>query len=249
MESNPHPVTAFGLQIGYGKTVVQSDLSFQVATGQVFGILGGSGCGKSTLLKTLIGLIPPLDGAFELLGQRLSGLKAEARTDLLRRIGVMYQSGALFGSMSLLDNCRLPMQSHTKLSPEAQEIIARIKLASVGLRGFEQFLPAEISGGMKKRAAIARALSLEPDVLFLDEPSAGLDPQTSADLDQLILDLSRRLCITVVFVSHELRSIMTIADEVILLGKGQGIIARGSPAELAARSEPDIRNFFNPEAA
>ena len=238
------------LTAGYGDTVLLKDLSFEVMRGEVFVILGGSGCGKSTLLKNMIGLHRPAAGRVIIDGDDIAAADGEDRLRLLRRFGVMYQSGALFGSMTLLENVRLPLEEFTELDDEEMDLIARMKLQLVGLTGSENKMPAELSGGMQKRAAIARAMALDPALLFLDEPSAGLDPITSAGLDQLILQLARSLGITFVVVTHELASIYAIANRVIMLDKEtKGIIATGRPADLRDHSDtPVVRQFFHREA-
>jgi phospholipid/cholesterol/gamma-HCH transport system ATP-binding protein len=234
----------------YGGDVVIDNISFEVFPGEVFVILGGSGCGKSTLLKHMIGLYPPAKGKILIDGDDIATAIGDDRLRILRKIGVMYQSGALFGSMTLLQNIRLAMEEFTDLPDEAMTLLARMKLKLVSLDGYENHFPNEISGGMQKRAAIARAMALDPRILFLDEPSAGLDPVTSADLDQMIKRLARTLGVTFCVVTHELPSIYSIADRVIMLDKRvKKIVATGKPAELRDHSDnPWVRQFFNREA-
>jgi phospholipid/cholesterol/gamma-HCH transport system ATP-binding protein len=248
----PEPVIrAEHLTAAFGPRVLFRDVSFEVRRGEVFVILGGSGCGKSTLLKLMIGLVPPAAGRVSILGTDVWSAEGADQLALLRRIGVMWQQGALFGSQTLLENVEMPLAEHTRLSPAARAEVARAKLGLVGLSEAAGRLPSEVSGGMLKRAGIARALALDPPILLLDEPSAGLDPITSAGLDALIQDLARSLGTTFVVVTHELASILAIGDRCIMLDRdAQGMIAEGDPRRLRDESKhPTVRAFFRRELA
>jgi phospholipid/cholesterol/gamma-HCH transport system ATP-binding protein len=237
------------LYAGYDGTAILDDVSFDIRAGEVFGILGGSGGGKSTILKHMIGLVPPVSGHVRIAGEDIVGADGEALERIRRRFGVMYQSGALFGSMTLLENVRLPIEVYTDLPDDAMTLLARMKLGLVGLDQFTGHLPSEISGGMQKRAGIARAMALDPSILFLDEPSSGLDPITSATLDATVRRLAEGLGVTFVIVTHDLPSVFASIDRVVLLDKkARGIIAEGDPRELRDSSpDPRVRAFFRRE--
>jgi phospholipid/cholesterol/gamma-HCH transport system ATP-binding protein len=246
MSAQPVVVSVEDVTIAYGDKVIQRDLKFDVRRGEVFVILGGSGCGKSSLLKNMIGLYRPTTGRILFEGEDIVTAEGADRDRLLRKFGVMYQSGALFGSMTVLENVRLPLDEFTDLGAAEKDLVAAAKLNQVGLLGAAAQKPSALSGGMQKRAGIARAMSLDPGILFLDEPSAGLDPITSAGLDQTIRELSQGLGITFVVVTHELQSIYAIADRCVMLdARTRTMIAEGKPADLRDHSDnPYVRQFF-----
>lgn len=234
------------LAIGYGKRTVLSGLNFDVYDREILFILGNSGCGKSTLLKHLTGLYAPQSGDIRIYGKSIVNVSDEEKTELRKKFGVTYQGGALFGSMSVADNVAFPLREHTSLPEDEISRIVEEKLALANLPGYGSFMPAELSGGMKKRAGLARALALSPKLLFFDEPSAGLDPIASATLDDLILELRDSIDATIVVVSHELDSIFATADRIIMLDKERKtIVADGDPRVLAEQSsDPWVRNFL-----
>jgi phospholipid/cholesterol/gamma-HCH transport system ATP-binding protein len=241
------PIRVEGLTMAYNNFVIASDMNFAVRQGSIFIIMGGSGSGKSTLLKHMIGLMTPHKGKIYYDDVEFTSCQMDTRKKVLRRMGVLYQSGALWSALSLLENVSIPLKEFTKLSPREVEEVARLKLALVGLKGFEDFYPAQISGGMQKRAGLARAMALDPEFLFFDEPSAGLDPLSSRRLDDLILELRESLGTTVVVVTHELDSIFSIGDDSIFLDPlTKKILAQGNPKDLRDHSdEIGIRNFLN----
>jgi phospholipid/cholesterol/gamma-HCH transport system ATP-binding protein len=234
------------LTMAYGDVVVQRNLTFTIQRGDIFIIMGGSGCGKSTLLRHLIGLQAPAHGEVWYEDKNFWASSLEEREAIKRRIGVLFQSGALLSSMTLAENIALPLETYTSLSPTQIQELVSIKLALVGLSGFEDYLPNEISGGMKKRAGLARAMALDPDMLFFDEPSAGLDPISSRRLDDLILELRESLGATVVIVTHELASIFAIGtNSVFLDADSKTMIAQGDPTHLLETTrDPKVRTFL-----
>lgn len=234
------------LTMAYGPKVIQRDLAFTVNRGDIFIIMGGSGCGKSTLLRHLIGLMPPAKGQVLYGGEDFWAAAPERQREIMRRFGILYQSGALWSSMTLAENVALPLEEYTSLPPgEIRERVA-LKLALVGLAGFESYYPSEISGGMKKRAGLARAMALDPDILFFDEPSAGLDPISAHLLDDLILELRASLGATVMVVTHELASIFAIGNNSVFLDpETKTMIAAGDPKKLLEETaDPKVRNFL-----
>jgi len=235
-----------GLTMAYGSFVLQRDINFTIARGDIFVIMGGSGCGKSTLLRHMIGLKPPAAGSVWFGEENFWELSEEDRAGIVRRAGVLYQSGALWSSMTLAENVALPLQHYTDLEPAVIAELVTFKLSLVGLAGFEEFYPAQLSGGMRKRAALARAIALDPDFLFFDEPSAGLDPISARNLDELIMELRESLGATVVIVTHELASIYAIAtNSVFLDSETKTMLATGNPTTLLREcQDPTVLNFL-----
>jgi phospholipid/cholesterol/gamma-HCH transport system ATP-binding protein len=219
-------------------------VSFDVMRGETMVILGGSGSGKSTLLRTLVGLEKPSSGEVILRGKNIATASAEEMDDIRKKLGMSFQGSALFGSMTVGENVALPLREHTKLEDSTIEIMLRLKLEQVGLAGFEDYKPSELSGGMKKRAAVARALAMDPEILFFDEPSAGLDPIIAAGIDQLILELKRAFKMTIIVVTHELASAFLIADRMVLIDKGN-VEAIGTVDEMRSSTQPRLRQFLD----
>jgi phospholipid/cholesterol/gamma-HCH transport system ATP-binding protein len=237
-------ISVRNLRVNYGEREILHGIDFEAPTGETMVILGGSGSGKSTLLRTLVGLEKPSGGEIWIRGKNFAALSGEDRNDLLKKMGMSFQSGALFGSMTVGENVALPLREHTELDESTIDIMVRLKLDQVGLSGFENYMPAQLSGGMKKRAAIARALAMDPEILFFDEPSAGLDPIIAAGIDELILKLKKAFRITTVVVTHELASAFLIGDRMIVLDKGH-IVANGTPQELSESKHPRVRQFLD----
>jgi len=243
-EQSEAMISLRNLRVSYGEREILHGISFDVMRGETLVILGGSGSGKSTLLRTLVGLEKPSSGEIWLKGKNIAVISASEMDDIRKRIGMSFQGGALFGSMSVGENVALPLREHTKLEEPTIEIILRLKLDQVGLSGFENYMPSQLSGGMKKRAAVARALAMDPEILFFDEPSAGLDPIIAAGVDELILDLKRAFHMTIIVVTHELASAFLIADRMVLIDKGN-VVAIGPTAEIRASTHPRVRQFLD----
>ena len=245
MSSNEAPViSARDLRVQYADREILHGINFEVKAGETMVILGGSGSGKSTLLRTMVGLEKPTSGSVWVGGTNLATASAAEMDALRKRIGLSFQGGALIGSMTVGENIAMPLREHTDLEESTIEVIVRIKLRQVGLIKFEHFMPSELSGGMKKRAAVARAMAMDPEILFFDEPSAGLDPIIAAGIDQLILNLKQALGVTIIVVTHELASAFLIADRILVLDAGN-ILNIAPPEELKQSTHPRIRQFLN----
>jgi phospholipid/cholesterol/gamma-HCH transport system ATP-binding protein len=237
-------ISVSNLRVKYGEREILHGINFEVPAGETMVILGGSGSGKSTLLRTLVGLEHPSSGEIWIQGKDFASISEDERDELRKKMGMSFQGGALFGSMTVGENVALPLHEHTRLDDSTIEIMVRLKLDQVGLSGFENYMPAQLSGGMKKRAAIARALAMDPEILFFDEPSAGLDPIIAAGIDELILKLKKAFRITIVVVTHELASAFLIADRMIVLDKGV-IVANATTQELRKSQHPRVRQFLD----
>jgi len=241
----PAPVIAArGLRVHYSDREVLHGLAFDIFHGETVVVIGGSGSGKSTLLRTLVGLERPSAGEVHIKGVDITKASARAMDDIRKKIGLAFQGGALIGSLSVGENIALPLLEHTTLKPTTIEVMVRIKLEQVGLSGFENYSPSQLSGGMRKRAAFARAMAMDPEILFFDEPSAGLDPITAAGIDDLILDLKKAYAMTMVVVTHELASAFLIADRIVLLDRGN-IVAMGPAQEVRDSRHPRVRQFLD----
>jgi len=232
------------VRASYGDREILHGVSFEVQRGEVLVILGGSGSGKSTLLRTIMGLAKPSSGEIWIKGKNIATISQAEMDEIRKKMGVSFQGGALFGSMTVGENVALPLQEHTKLEESTIEIMVRLKLEQVGLEGFEYYLPSELSGGMKKRAAVARALAMDPEILLFDEPSAGLDPIIAAGIDQLILELKQAFRMTILVVTHELASAFLVADRMVLIDKGN-IVAIGTTEEMRSSTQPRVRQFLD----
>jgi phospholipid/cholesterol/gamma-HCH transport system ATP-binding protein len=232
------------VRASYGDREILHGVSFEVKRGEILVILGGSGSGKSTLLRTLVGLEKPSSGQIWIKGKNIATISQTEMDDIRKKMGMSFQGGALFGSMTVGQNVALPLQEHTKLEDSTIEIMVRLKLEQVGLEGFEYYLPSELSGGMRKRAAVARALAMDPEILLFDEPSAGLDPIIAAGIDQLILELKRAFRMTILVVTHELASAFLVADRMVLIDKGN-IVAIGTTEEMRSSTQPRVRQFLD----
>jgi phospholipid/cholesterol/gamma-HCH transport system ATP-binding protein len=232
------------LRVNYGDREILHGINFDVNRGETLVILGGSGSGKSTLLRTLVGLEKPSSGEIWIKGKNIAVIPLADMDEIRKKIGMSFQGSALFGSMTVGENVALPLREHTKLEDSTIEIMLRLKLEQVGLQGFEYYMPSQLSGGMKKRAAVARALAMDPEMLFFDEPSAGLDPIIAAGIDQLILELKQAFRMTIIVVTHELASAYLIADRMILIDKGN-IVANAPADEMRASTQPRVRQFLD----
>jgi phospholipid/cholesterol/gamma-HCH transport system ATP-binding protein len=237
-------ISVHDLRVQYGEREILHGISFDITRGETLVILGGSGSGKSTLLRTLVGLEKPSAGQIWMKGQDIAAIPRKGLNEIRKKLGMSFQGGALFGSMTVGENVALPLREHTDLEDSTIDIVVRLKLNQVGLLGFENYMPSELSGGMKKRAAVARAMAMDPEILFFDEPSAGLDPIIAAGIDHLILEVKKAFYMTIIVVTHELASAFLIADQMLLVDKGN-IVAYGTPEEMRSSTQPRVRQFLD----
>lgn len=231
----------------FGDRIVLNGVSLEIYRGEIFVIMGGSGCGKSTFLRHLIGALKPDEGRISLLGKELSVLGEDELDVVKKKIGMSFQSSALFDSMTVGENVALPLKEHTKLDKSVIDIVVKMKLEMVGLRGFEDLMPSQISGGMRKRVGLARAIAMDPEIVFYDEPTAGLDPIVAGVIDKLILDLSKKLAITTVAVTHDMKSVFSIADRIAMLYEGR-VLEVGTPEEIKNSDNPMVQQFISGSA-
>ena len=244
-DSSSEPMVSLrDLHVSYGDREILHGISFDVKRGETMVILGGSGSGKSTLLRTLVGLERASSGEVWIRGKNIADISQDEMDEIRKHIGMSFQGSALFGSMTVGDNVALPLREHTKLEDSTIEIMLRLKLEQVGLAGFEYYMPSQLSGGMMKRAAVARAMAMDPEILFFDEPSAGLDPIIAAGIDQLILELKKAFHMTIIIVTHELASAFLIADRMVLIDKGN-VVAIGTKEEMRKSTQPRVRQFLD----
>lgn len=246
MDENKPILRVQNIQKWFGPRKVLNDVHFDVYQGETLVIMGGSGCGKSTLLRILIGLLEPTSGRVEILGSDLASAHEDKKNEIRKKFGMLFQGSALFNSLTVGENVALPLREHTNLADDIIKIIVKVKLELVGLTGFEHLKPHQISGGMKKRVALARAIALDPKIVFYDEPGAGLDPITASVIDHLMMDLSKKLKMTSVVVTHEMKSAFRIADRIVVLQHGN-VVAVGTPEEIQQSEHPYVRQFINGE--
>lgn len=247
MTSNPHHIVVNNLTRAFDGRKVLDGVSFKVRRGETLVILGGSGCGKSTLLRHIIGSLKPDAGLIQLMGKEITKMPDYEFSEIRKKFGMLFQGSALLNSITVGENVALPLQEHTNLSPDIIDIMVKMKTSMVGLTGFEHLMPSQISGGMKKRVALARAIAMDPEILFCDEPTAGLDPVMTAVVDVLIKDLCKKLGMTAVVVTHDMASVYRIADQIVMLHKGK-VVFEGTPDQIRASTDPIVKQFIHGDA-